>query len=324
MSEQPKSLPARSRKGFTLIELLVVIAIIAILVALLLPAVQQAREAARRSQCQSNLKQIGIAMHNYHDVHSTLPPGYVHQLNNSVHNRAPNWSWGAYIMPYLDQATSYQELRVGDNNMLTAINDPALRAIIQTPIPAMRCPTDVGPERNDKSDDRRFRDTIANVNRHGNTSNYVAVNSSGTLRPNPGDPNANANGAFYRNSRTKFRDITDGTSNVLLVGERAWKRTDAGLIEAANVWGVNGQDGNQNRSMASALGCGFRKLNCPPNTGECRRTFVSPHIGVVYFLLADGAVKSLSQNIEHNTNAAVNSLFEYLIDIDDENQPGDF
>src|SRR6187431_767815 len=95
----------RRRRGFTLIELLVVIAIIGVLVSLLLPAVQQAREAARRSQCKNNLKQIGLAMHNYHDVHNTLPPGYITGVPQNINaSEISHWSWGAFVLPQIDQA----------------------------------------------------------------------------------------------------------------------------------------------------------------------------------------------------------------------------
>ena len=97
------------KRGFTLIELLVVIAIIAILIALLLPAVQQAREAARRSQCKNNMKQIGLALHNYHDVYNTFPPGYVGQTDVSILAGYGLWSWSALILPYIDQAPLYNQ-----------------------------------------------------------------------------------------------------------------------------------------------------------------------------------------------------------------------
>src|SRR5579864_5723515 len=92
------------KRGFTLIELLVVIAIIAVLVALLLPAVQQAREAARRSQCKNNLKQVGLALQNYHGSRNTFPPGYVSTFDGSGNDTGPGWGWGAMILPELDQA----------------------------------------------------------------------------------------------------------------------------------------------------------------------------------------------------------------------------
>ena len=103
--------PKRTRKGFTLIELLVVIAIIAILIALLLPAVQQAREAARRSTCKNNLKQIGISLHNYHDVHNAFPPGWIAVENNSPNIEGESgFGWGTMLLPYMDQAPLYQQM----------------------------------------------------------------------------------------------------------------------------------------------------------------------------------------------------------------------
>ncbi|MGD9858041.1 MAG: DUF1559 domain-containing protein, partial [Planctomycetaceae bacterium] len=115
--------PLRRRSGFTLIELLVVIAIIAILIALLLPAVQQAREAARRTQCRNNLKQIGLALHNYHDVFLCFPPGYLGTTTNCsmIRNRvtppgvtpvvvAQGWGWGTFILPYLEQTAMYEAM----------------------------------------------------------------------------------------------------------------------------------------------------------------------------------------------------------------------
>src|SRR5688500_4365529 len=103
--------PVPRRRGFTLIELLVVIAIIAVLIALLLPAVQQAREAARRTQCRNNLKQIGLALHNYHDVHNTFPMGYCAGMTyvDGASDTSPGWSWATYILPQLDQGPLYNQ-----------------------------------------------------------------------------------------------------------------------------------------------------------------------------------------------------------------------
>lgn len=119
-----KSLSVRSlrSRGFTLIELLVVIAIIAILIALLLPAVQQAREAARRTQCKNNLKQIGLAMHNYHDIFNTLPPGYISRFPNVIVSGEQGlYSWGAMILPQVEQANLYSVLNVGNTPLQTNV-----------------------------------------------------------------------------------------------------------------------------------------------------------------------------------------------------------
>ncbi len=144
------------RCGFTLIELLVVIAIIAILIALLLPAVQQAREAARRTQCKNNLKQLGLALHNYHDVMKQFPPGFVDQLSSAATasgaavaatTQDGNWGWGSYTLPYIDQAPLYNLLNVGNRTLLQAANDTTNggRRGLQTPLEAFRCPSDTAP-----------------------------------------------------------------------------------------------------------------------------------------------------------------------------------
>ncbi len=132
-----------NRRAFTLIELLVVIAIIAILVALLLPAVQQAREAARRSSCKNNLKQLGLAIHNYHDTYRTMPPGVVDDFTDSI------WGWGALILPFVEQGPVYDALRVGNIPLgvrMTPGNALDQLSVLQTPISTYRCPSDVGPE----------------------------------------------------------------------------------------------------------------------------------------------------------------------------------
>ncbi|WP_237225564.1 DUF1559 domain-containing protein [Rubinisphaera sp. JC750] len=322
------------RNGFTLIELLVVIAIIAILVALLLPAVQQAREAARRSSCKNNLKQIGLAMHNYHDTYNTLPPGSMNQNPNSLHGRAPNWNWMAHIAPFLELANAYDALNVGENPM-AHLSDSRL-GVLQTPVPAWRCPSDVGPELHEDFVERKARDTVNSTDVPLVVANYLAVNSAGNIRPlpnNDGDGttrevNDDATGAFYRNSKTRFRDITDGLSNTLIVGERIYEKSDgSGNRPAAGTgWLTCGADGNHNSRMASGLGGGHRLLNCPENN-ECRRAFLSNHKGGVQFVLADGSVRFISENIDHNTdtsNKREDSTLEYLLSIRDGQVIGEF
>ena len=124
----------RSRSGFTLIELLVVIAIIAVLIALLLPAVQAAREAARRAQCTNNLKQIGLAMHDYHTAHNAFPPAYTVDANGR-----PLHSWRTLILPYLEQDPLYQRI-----DLSKPWNDPANARALETDLPVFSCPESVG------------------------------------------------------------------------------------------------------------------------------------------------------------------------------------
>ncbi|MEZ6064353.1 MAG: DUF1559 domain-containing protein [Planctomycetaceae bacterium] len=309
----------KSKRGFTLIELLVVIAIIAILVALLLPAVQQVREAARKSQCQDHLHNIVIAMHDYEVSFGTLMPGHIQQETTA---RRANWSWSAFVLMYSEQKPAYDQLEVGKTSMAVALSVPAKLRIVQTPVALMICPSDNGEELNNNSDDRRFQDDT-DTNRAGARGNYIAVNSSGRPRPNNGNAHGNANGVFHRNSKTTIAKITDGTSNVLFVGERSWKKTDTSgnLPYAALVWGINGNGGDSNQGMASGMGTGQRKVNCPENA-ECRRAFLSLHPGGAQFALGDGKVTFISENIDHradDANGAVDSVFEYLLAKDDGN-----
>jgi len=318
-----------SKQGFTLIELLVVIAIIAILIALLLPAVQQAREAARRSQCKNHLKQIGLALHNYHDVHSVFPPGYVEQdTGTSNGRRYGNWSWTAYIAPYLELSAAYNQLGVGSNRVNQVLVVSELYEIILAPINTLRCPSDQKPSESVTTTNRQYN-TGSNIN--GNAITYVGVNSSSLLSWLDGIPVAattdngrkrRATGIFFRDSRVGLRDITDGASNTLMVGERAywWHSLSAGkstgnLPEGGLAWAINGGErangDAENGMIASGMGAFQGKLNCPENTA-CKRSFTSQHVGGVHFVRADGSVFFVSENIDHNTDEVPNSTIEFL------------
>lgn len=312
------------RRGFTLIELLVVIAIIAILVALLLPAVQQAREAARRSQCKNNLKQIGLAMANYHDVHGQFPPGYVDDGGDSA------WTWSAFLLPFADQAGAFDELNIGNGvsanpESLLANGTADQIAIMTSGLPAFRCPSDTSPEVNNMHNRRRIPDNTAGT--AISTTNYVAVNNNWDLRRNPtndwDDPNDNAHGMFYRNSRVKVRDITDGTSNTLMVGERVGRVTDNGTTRqcwAATMYALDNEGDQNNNGLGDALGCARNPINTF-TTNNCRRNFSSRHVGGAHFVLADGAVRFVSENVDFSPSTAENSMdstFEFLIAIQDD------
>ncbi|MEW4562689.1 DUF1559 domain-containing protein [Bremerella sp. JC770] len=313
------------RRAFTLVELLVVIAIIGVLVALLLPAVQQAREAARRMQCTNNLKQLGIAMHNYHDVIGSFPPAYVF-TGDTTHERIPMWSWGAMLAPYFEQNSAYDILEISRDTAVDAVNRGVKRRAMQTPISGVRCPSDAGPEKHNNSGNvRKYRDTIADVNRHGIVSNYVVNNSSGQLRNSRGTPNSDADGAFFRNSDIGLRDLVDGSSNTILIGERSYLHPLAGGNEprGAMFWGTNGYEEADGKGLGSVSSGGHRKINCPEDS-QCRRSYTSMHPGGAQFCLGDGSVRFIAETIEHNTNANVNSTFEFLLSIADGNVPGSF
>ena len=271
----------RRRSAFTLIELLVVIAIIAVLIALLLPAVQQAREAARRTQCRNNLKQIGLAIHNYHDSFRAMPPGWIGVTGTTTDIYGTNgWGWAAHILPQMEQSNLYSILDFKIN-----LNDASMNVARATVIPAFRCPSDVSPDTwllNDGSSDRELA-----------TANYVGVFGTSDIDDCAASPNSRCQGegVFYQNSHVQFRDITDGLSNTLIVGERVtrenlaepWHATWAGVIP-------NGDD-----AIVRILGTCDHTPNAPANHID---DFSSPHTGGAHFTFGDGSVKFVSTNVD--------------------------
>ncbi|MHC4878341.1 MAG: DUF1559 family PulG-like putative transporter [Planctomycetota bacterium] len=233
----------RAKKGFTLIELLVVIAIIAVLVALLLPAVQQAREAARRSSCKNNLKQIGLALHNYHEQANTFPPGWVgvgdgnaasHVIDAGTGSAAtPSaYSWVVPILGNFELSSLGRKMNVKGAHI-----DPGNNDQVQSALTAMRCPSDVGESQVPNNSGTRIQ----------GTSNYPGVFGAGM--PNNGgtapewvDPRR-CQGVFGPNTRVRIRDIKDGTTNVICVGERRLTRVSdqiAGNTIDAGGWATGG------------------------------------------------------------------------------------
>jgi prepilin-type N-terminal cleavage/methylation domain-containing protein/prepilin-type processing-associated H-X9-DG protein len=215
----------RLKRGFTLIELLVVIAIIAVLIALLLPAVQQAREAARRTQCRNNLKQIGLALHNYEGSYLVFPPAYqispgassppMGPFNATTGDSGPGWTGLFAILPQIEQTTLYNSFNI---NLPSWDSSNATAA--KTPIAAYLCPsaTNTGNTYQVVDGCGSSPNVLATFSR----SNYVA--NAGQVEvwaePPTVDLSSVANGPFYRNSRTQIRDITDGLSNTVFFGEQ--------------------------------------------------------------------------------------------------------
>ncbi|WP_339727102.1 DUF1559 domain-containing protein [uncultured Gimesia sp.] len=295
--------PAK-RRGFTLIELLVVIAIIAILIALLLPAVQQAREAARRSTCKNNLKQVGIALHNYHETHRCFPSGWAQpstastcQANSTAPSGCrPGWGWGTMLLPFIEQATLYNALDVRSTQLVVPPSDAS-----KTTIPIFRCPSDSGSK--------------LNSDRGGHaTSNYKGVYGTRginrTVNSNPHNTAA-GDGSFSSNSSTRLRDITDGASNTTMIGETTRGRVGSNTYNGG-IW-VGYYDNGKTASVV------WLTENHPAAliNGTREWAFSSTHTGGAHFLLGDGAVRFLSENIDGTT-------YENLGSISDGNVIGEF
>lgn len=299
----------KKREAFTLVELLVVIAIIGILVALLLPAVQAAREAARRMQCSNNLKQLGLALHNYHDSHKTFPPGWIEpDAPQAAFRQIPQWGWSGMILPYLEQTPVYDTIDKAGNTPMSVIFGTPIQVMVdamQKPIASFKCPSDVAPKLNTG---RAFDMPRRNVGRYPvATSNYVGNNSSWTMgsgRNRTGLFRA-VNSTNRRGNTVAIRDITDGTSNTIALAERRWQyykhdTRQIRLARAAVVFGVTRWN-NSGRGRSDQVCTARPKLNFTGNNLNVgRRGASSMHPGGAMFCLADGSVRFISETIEHD------------------------
>ncbi|QDT65750.1 DUF1559 family PulG-like putative transporter [Calycomorphotria hydatis] len=306
----------RFRRGFTLIELLVVIAIIAILIALLLPAVQQAREAARRSQCKNNLKQIGLALHNYHDNHGTFPPRNIYSLDK-------NHSWMTMILPFVEQAPLYSKYDFSEPMMDQRFDQAtAATGIIGTRLPVFECPSDI-------DDGGVFY--IAGTLGIAPTSYAGIVTGGGSTDDRKEDL---LSGIFPEDGPTRIRDCTDGTSNTIAVGEAVKTSVTGatgcngcmtsfrtGVNTFVRGWGF----GYHYQGWNSQTGANPRPSSCPsPSSHWCSTNTQgsylwepvihglygingnwpgshSHHIGGAQMLMGDGAVRFLSENMNFTT-----------------------
>ncbi len=300
----------RRSRGFTLIELLVVIAIIAILIALLLPAVQSAREAARRTQCKNNLKQIGLALHNYESTVGSFPPGFISRVtgpwpggsNDPVPEVGPGWSMFAMILPYMEQTQLHEQI---DFNR--PITDPVNQLARSTNVEAFRCPSDTYDEpvsvwpRSMGIDDLAASSYVgvlggADPSGNGPTGSYLARYEE-----------SNFNGMFHRNRAIRHRDITDGTSNTIGIGERAGMFSPngwAGVIPGGQtvfsemIAGQRGQAvGDTVRPAITMITVHVRSGGPNSRTGS-PGGFWAPHVGGAQFLLMDGSTHTIGTDVD--------------------------
>lgn len=316
----------RAAAGFTLIELLVVIAVIAILISLLLPAVQQAREAARRSQCRNNLKQIGLAIANYVDTSKGFPPGNMDytagwSITTPFVDAGPAWGWGAFVLPYLDKAPLFQNLQVNKRRLNEVGLVVADRELIRTKIPAYRCPSDAVAKDNLQGtiDGRHFNMGNWPSGEFPGTSNYIGVHGARQARAFSWGPGDQAErGVFVNNGFVTLSHLRDGTSNTFLIGERDWRYNAAAWAGNRNPPGTGayGQYYTLGR-VGDATTCGAATagnsvpINAPYATAAQRQNrgaqgFTSQHNGGAHFLFADGTVKFISQTISYQDGDVCN------------------
>lgn len=273
----------RLRRGFTLIELLVVIAVIAVLMALLLPAVQQAREGARVSQCKNHLKQIGLALHNYHDRMTCFAPAYLSLVNADGTDAGPGWGWGAFLLNELDQAALAQQI-VFTKDIGDRVNATARTQFL----PVYHCPSD------------RQLGNFPLVDQNSQPlfdiaqGTYVAVNGNYDVT----DARGTNDGAFLENVAFRTRDFTDGLSNTFFISERCTRMayvTWTGAVTGAGMQSFAGEDDLDLPAALILSHCGTEL----PNGSRVidGDVLASYHAQSTNVLLGDGSVRSVGSSV---------------------------
>lgn len=287
----------RQANGFTLIELLVVISIIGVLVGLLLPAVQQAREAARRMSCSSNLRQVGLAIQNYHSAHKRLPPGYLATFDAVGNEYGPEWGWGSMILVELEQTSLMQQISFG-----LPIEHPSNAAARTTQISSFLCPSDTV-----KSPwNAATRDSMGNP---GATICQVAAsNYAGVLGSR--EPIGDGDGVLYRNSRLGMKDITDGTSTTMIVGENSQRwgvATWTGTVTGALLFPPPNSPALPHAEPSSSMVLGHTFEGAPNSQDLELNNFSSLHAAGGHMLFIDGHVHFLSASTDKFTFRALST-----------------
>jgi prepilin-type N-terminal cleavage/methylation domain-containing protein len=292
-----------SRKtGFTLVELLVVIAIIGVLVALLLPAVQQAREAARRMSCSNNMKQIGLALHNYHDTHNNFPAGYI-DTNPSfaAGPRTPEeningLAWSAMILPFIEQSALYEQIRTQTLGFGRHWNFGTTAEAARVGLEAYSCPSDTMPLINNK------KANFGKTNYKANTGTAAAGSRTGVFLPG---------------AHIKIRDITDGTSNTIMIAEASGTRDGGGQLNCggavcdfnAGLW-IGGRyvgnatgwgSGVQAEDVLTFGGTPAVMINRSSATWGASWNNSSMHPGGIMVVFGDASVRFIPETIDMTT-----------------------
>jgi hypothetical protein len=267
------------RRAYTLIELLVVNAIVASLVGLLLPAVQKVRESAARAKCQNNLKQIGLALHDYAGIYGYFPPAYANQPADLTDYR-PGWGWGTFLLPFLEQPGLYKQIDPMHTLFGGGANPALATPLTQTPLPLYRCPSDLGPDLNDLRYNHALSNYRAVCGPQSAGSNFVT--------------NYDHGGVMYQNSRTRPEDVTDGTSSTLAIGECRYDES-----HWAAIWpGMVGIDPG-----GIMVSCVMWQLDAYSSciNGPAPQAFSSRHPGGASFVSCDGSVRFLAEGGDMQT-----------------------
>jgi prepilin-type N-terminal cleavage/methylation domain-containing protein/prepilin-type processing-associated H-X9-DG protein len=285
------------RSGFTLIELLVVIAIIAILIGLLLPAVQKVREAAARVQCMNNLKQLSLALQNYHDNYKHFPPAY--QSKKVPAGAEPGWGWGSFILPYVEQGPLFTGLQVTTTIFGSGANPALPTPLEQTRVNVFRCPSDNAPDLNPYRHNfatSNYRATMGTISKKDPGFGSFIANQDFGRYPPPSVLNIPPGGGImFQNSKIKIADVKDGTSNTVIIGECRYdvsKEDKTTHKWAAAIYGMHGSDTNPDGGgiFISDVMWWLDEDTADIN-GTAPQAFSSWHPGGAFMAFADGSVR---------------------------------
>ena len=279
----------RPPRGFTLVELLVVIAILGVLIGLLLPAIQSVRESARRVICQNHLHQLAVALQGYHSNHGHFPPGYSGSAQDYAY---PHWSWSSYLLPYLEEGSTYDALGVDVQQFGNGAFLAPATTDTQRPMPLFVCPSDLGSVLNDQKDfhgKSNYRGVMGNITMP--TCDYLTAMSE--------------NGTIYLNSNISTGMITDGCSQTLIIGECPLSGLDPS--HRAAIWaGMHGSIGTPKSpdDETILISDAMWWINSDPKwciNGIGSQAFGSHHPGGAGFSFADGSVHFLRNEIDGTT-----------------------